>query len=105
MLFVWLSLPVIVVPVSVLSNWEKQIQDHCTENSLTWYTYYGTNRDKPNASNLASYDVVFTTYQTVTGEHVEPGETANSKKKKKVERPLFATQWKVCTGLLSAQSF
>ncbi|KAK7053402.1 hypothetical protein VNI00_004028 [Paramarasmius palmivorus] len=84
----------VVVPLSVLSNWEKQIQDHCTENSLTWYTYYGTNRDKLGASNLASYDVVFTTYQTVTGEHVEAGETANSRKKKKVERPLFATQWK-----------
>uniref|UniRef100_A0A0W0FH49 Uncharacterized protein n=1 Tax=Moniliophthora roreri TaxID=221103 RepID=A0A0W0FH49_MONRR len=84
----------VVMPLSVLSNWEKQIQDHCKENSLSYCTYHGANRDKLGAASLASYDVVFTTYQTVTGEHVDANDTAHSRKKKKVERPLFETQWK-----------
>ncbi|EEB87395.1 hypothetical protein MPER_15262, partial [Moniliophthora perniciosa FA553] len=46
----------VVVPLSVLSNWEKQIQDHCKENSLSYCTYYGASRDKLDATSLTSYD-------------------------------------------------
>ncbi|KZT27950.1 hypothetical protein NEOLEDRAFT_947414 [Neolentinus lepideus HHB14362 ss-1] len=31
----------IIVPLFVLSNWEKQIQDHVVEGALTYYVYYG----------------------------------------------------------------
>lgn len=45
---------------------------------------------------LAKFDVVITTYQTVTGEHIDPKDAsgAPSKKKKKMERSLFDVQWK-----------
>ncbi|KAJ6500012.1 SNF2 family N-terminal domain-containing protein [Mycena vitilis] len=82
----------IVAPLSVLSNWEKQIDDHCVPGALTYYVYYGTKREiSPN--ELQKYDVVITTYQTVAGEH-DDKDTAPSKKKKKVEKSMFNIQWK-----------
>lgn len=83
-----------VAPLSVLSNWEKQIEDHCTPGSLSLYTYYGTNRSmSPN--ELAKFDVVITTYQTVTGEFPDVTKDQPVKKKKKTENTLFSVQWKV----------
>jgi SWI/SNF-related matrix-associated actin-dependent regulator of chromatin subfamily A3 len=55
-----------VVPLSVLSNWEKQIQDHCVPNTLSYAVYYGSGRNL-SAKDLQKYDVVVTTYQTVVG--------------------------------------
>lgn len=43
---------------------------------------------------LKKYDVVITTYQTVTKEHGDVGDEP-VKKKKKVQRGLFDIQWKV----------
>ncbi|KAJ7045638.1 SNF2 family N-terminal domain-containing protein [Mycena alexandri] len=83
----------IVAPLSVLSNWEKQIDDHCVPGSLKYYTYYGTKRDI-SPKELRKFDVVITTYQTVAGEHDDKGSAAPSKKKKKVEQSLFDIQWK-----------
>ncbi|KAJ3791022.1 SNF2 family N-terminal domain-containing protein [Lentinula aff. detonsa] len=83
----------VVVPLSVLSNWEKQIQDHCVENTLTYCSYYGSQRAQLDARHLSSYDVVFTTYQTVAGEHESP-KNQPVKKKKKAEKALFNVKWK-----------
>ncbi|TFY76637.1 hypothetical protein EWM64_g7375, partial [Hericium alpestre] len=87
----------IVVPLSVLSNWEKQIQDHCLPGVLTYCTYYGAGRNM-SAQELQQYDVVLTTYQTVSTEQQNVGGVANgaanSKKKKKVESSLFGVMWK-----------
>ncbi|KAF8210396.1 SNF2 family N-terminal domain-containing protein [Mycena galopus ATCC 62051] len=82
----------IVAPLSVISNWEKQIDDHCVQGALTYYVYYGTKRDI-NPKELQKFDVVITTYQTVAGEH-DDKDSAPSKKKKKVEKTLFDIQWK-----------
>lgn len=46
----------IVCPLSVLSNWQKQIQDHVVNGGLTCYTYHGENKGV-TAATLASYDV------------------------------------------------
>jgi hypothetical protein len=46
----------IVCPLSVLSNWQKQIQDHVVNGGLTCYTYHGENKGV-TATTLASYDV------------------------------------------------
>ncbi|KAJ7446182.1 SNF2 family N-terminal domain-containing protein [Mycena galericulata] len=81
----------IVAPLSVLSNWEKQIDDHCVPGALTYYVYYGDNREI-SAPQLQKYDVVITTYQTVAGEHDK--DCAPVKKKRKTERSLFEVQWK-----------
>ncbi|KAI0940604.1 hypothetical protein AcW1_003757 [Taiwanofungus camphoratus] len=82
----------IVVPLSVLSNWEKQIQDHVREGVLTSCVYYGATRSM-TPEELKKYDVVITTYQTVTKEHGDVGDEP-VKKKKKVQRGLFDIQWK-----------
>ncbi|GAW05450.1 snf2 family [Lentinula edodes] len=83
----------VVVPLSVLSNWEKQIQDHCVGGTLTYCSYYGAQRAQLGAQALASHDVVFTTYQTVAGEHDHP-RTQPANKKKKAEKALFGVRWK-----------
>ncbi|KAJ7703076.1 SNF2 family N-terminal domain-containing protein [Mycena rosella] len=83
----------IVAPLSVISNWEKQIDDHCLPGSMSYYVYYGAKRDI-SPKELQKFDVVITTYQTVAGEHDDKDAAAPSKKKKKVERSLFEIQWK-----------
>lgn len=89
----WLKF-ISVVPLSVLSNWEKQIQDHCMPDTLSYAVYYSTNRDM-SAKDLSKYDVVITTYQTVVGEHNGSTDTAAGKKRKKNAGSLFGVQWKV----------
>jgi len=80
--------------VSILSNWEKQINDHCVAGTLSTYLYYGNNRNI-SASDLQRYDIVITTYQTVVGEHSGASSTAGTKKKKGGEGILFDIPWKV----------
>ncbi|TFK26482.1 hypothetical protein FA15DRAFT_667364 [Coprinopsis marcescibilis] len=81
----------IVAPLSIISNWEKQIADHVTPGALRLYIYYGTGR-KITAQDLKKYDIVITTYETVKGEH-EDG-PASSTKKRKFEQVLFDIPWK-----------
>ncbi|KAI9463683.1 SNF2 family N-terminal domain-containing protein [Lactarius psammicola] len=83
----------IVVPLSVLSNWEKQIQDHCVPNTLSYAIYYGSGRDL-SANDLQKYDIVVTTYQTVVGENSGFADGAPNKKRRKETGNLFAVQWK-----------
>ncbi|EAU91423.2 hypothetical protein CC1G_01912 [Coprinopsis cinerea okayama7 len=83
----------IVAPLSILSNWEKQIADHCVPGALTSYIYYGNNRNI-STDDLKKYDVVITTYQTITGEHAESAPTSGTKRKKVGERALFEISWK-----------
>jgi SWI/SNF-related matrix-associated actin-dependent regulator of chromatin subfamily A3 len=83
----------LVVPLSVMSNWEKQIQDHCTPGSLSSCVYYGSTRSM-TSEELKAFDIVITTYQTVAGQHTG-GSEGNIKKKKKSEHSLFEVRWKV----------
>ncbi|EMD31673.1 hypothetical protein CERSUDRAFT_88802 [Gelatoporia subvermispora B] len=73
----------IVVPLSVLSNWEKQIEDHVVDGALTSCIYYGASRSM-SPDELKKYDIVITTYQTVTKEHgdMSAGSGESSKKKR-----------------------
>ncbi|EIW70483.1 hypothetical protein TREMEDRAFT_60987 [Tremella mesenterica DSM 1558] len=86
----------IVCPLSVLSNWEKQIADHVAMGRLTSYTYHGTGKGV-TASTLKEYDVVLTTYQTVAGEAASTdisSTPASNKKAKSSAGPLFKVKWK-----------
>ncbi|KAJ3480104.1 hypothetical protein NLI96_g8578 [Meripilus lineatus] len=87
----------IVVPLSVMSNWETQIQDHVGDGVLSYCLYYGSGRNM-TAEELSRYDIVITTYQTVSGEHGDaPAKVEGdgpSKKRKRVERSLFMVKWK-----------
>ncbi|KIY50140.1 hypothetical protein FISHEDRAFT_71758 [Fistulina hepatica ATCC 64428] len=83
----------VVVPLSVLSNWEKQIEDHCEPGALNTCVYYGNNRNMA-AAELASYDVVLTTYQMASIVSDKEASGQSKSKKKKVERALFDVKWK-----------
>lgn len=87
------------MPLSVMSNWEKQIEEHCVPGVLSSIVYYGTSRGV-TAEQLARRDVVITTYHTVVAEadraltSLGPnGE--RRKKRKKSETGLFDVKWKV----------
>lgn len=72
------------------------------EGVLSYCVYYGTGR-KVSAAELQKFDVVITTYQTVTKEHELAVATgAGNKKRKTSDRALFDVKWKVC---LRSKSF
>ncbi|CAE6341818.1 unnamed protein product [Rhizoctonia solani] len=90
----------IVCPLSVLSNWETQIDDHCNPGALACYTYYGNNRNV-DPEILKDYDIVLTTYQTVSSDFDRAGGLktteelmTESLEDKKRSKGLFAIQWK-----------
>lgn len=88
------------MPLSVLSNWEKQIEDHVQPGQLTHCVYYGSGRSASSAE-LQKYDVVITTYQTVAIEHANGESNRNwesepkMKKNKTENSGLFNVEWKV----------
>jgi SWI/SNF-related matrix-associated actin-dependent regulator of chromatin subfamily A3 len=51
-----------VVPLSVISNWEKQVEEHCVRGVLSSCVYYGATRSM-SPQELMQYDIVITTYQ------------------------------------------
>jgi SWI/SNF-related matrix-associated actin-dependent regulator of chromatin subfamily A3 len=84
-----------VVPLSVISNWQMQIEEHCTSGTISSCVYYGAQRTM-TAEELQEFDVIITTYQTVAGEHVDAdGKThGGAKRKRKRNSNLFDVQWK-----------
>jgi SWI/SNF-related matrix-associated actin-dependent regulator of chromatin subfamily A3 len=67
----------IMAPVSVMSNWVQQIERHVKkERNLKVLTYHGSNRKKMTHRDFAEYDVVVTTYGTVSSEYM-PAKTKN----------------------------
>lgn len=89
------QVPPPVVPLSVLSNWQTQIDEHCVPGALTYLTYYGVNRNL-GAEELEKYDVVLTTYQTVVSDHGGGSKIAleGSSKRKKTNSILMNIPWK-----------
>ncbi|KAH8108075.1 SNF2 family N-terminal domain-containing protein [Cristinia sonorae] len=84
----------IVVPLSVLSNWTKQIEDHVIPGKLSACVYYGSGRTM-TVEELRQHDVVITTYQTIVSEHDNSTSTAgDGKKKRKVMKALLEMPWK-----------
>ncbi|TKA24865.1 hypothetical protein B0A50_06594 [Salinomyces thailandicus] len=70
----------IVCPKSVMSNWTEQIRTHCNEKKLRSYTYHGSSRTD-DLEELASCDIVLTTYNTAASELSGQG------------KPLAAINW------------
>ncbi|KAH8808943.1 SNF2 family N-terminal domain-containing protein [Xylogone sp. PMI_703] len=64
----------ILAPVSVMSNWAQQMERHIKkEHALKVLTYHGSNRKRMTAINFAEYDVVITTYGTLSTEYMPRG--------------------------------
>ncbi|KAF2837186.1 hypothetical protein M501DRAFT_938002 [Patellaria atrata CBS 101060] len=73
----------LVAPVSTMTNWEEQIRTHLQPNSVKAYIYHGSNR-KQDVKELATYDIVITTYSTIA---------ADSDNKRFRVRPIDQTNW------------
>ncbi|XP_068136851.1 helicase-like transcription factor isoform X2 [Hyperolius riggenbachi] len=59
----------VICPLSVLSNWIDQIEQHVKpEAKLNVYVYYGPERNR-NPDALSNYDIVLTTYNVVTHDY------------------------------------
>jgi len=104
----------VVCPMSLLSQWDEQIQLHAG-GVLSTMVYYGQGRGK-TARALKAHDVVLTTYGTLASEHsvqlaIEAEELASAsggaKPKapyagaltsasaaRRTPPPLFATRWR-----------
>ncbi|KAJ5899361.1 hypothetical protein N7495_004105 [Penicillium taxi] len=77
----------VIAPLALIKQWEAEIADKVEKtHALRVCLYHGTNRAKAAAS-LDSYDVVITTYGTLTSEH---GAVATAKKNKS---GIFSMYW------------
>ncbi|KAK3988514.1 putative SWI/SNF-related matrix-associated actin-dependent regulator of chromatin subfamily A member 3-like 1 [Cladorrhinum sp. PSN332] len=63
----------IVAPVSVMSNWEQQIQRHVHEEHVPKTLIYHGQARQATAKSLAEYGVVITSYGTLTSEVAAKG--------------------------------
>lgn len=57
----------LVCPLSTVTNWEEQLKQHVRDNGLSYHIYHGASRIKEPA-RLAEYDLVITTYGSVSNE-------------------------------------
>ncbi|XP_014476224.1 PREDICTED: transcription termination factor 2-like, partial [Dinoponera quadriceps] len=70
----------VICPASLLSQWEKEVQDKCKRGLLSVQVYHGSNRENV-PTRLAKNDIVVTTYNIVSREF-------------KVTSILFKIRWK-----------
>jgi len=88
-----------VAPLSVISNWSAQIEEHLTEDAgINHHLYYGDGRNV-TARFLRSRDIVITTYQTLSAD-LPPTKTSvatdgtSSVQASSTKTGLFAVKWK-----------
>lgn len=67
----------IICPKSVLSNWDEQIKIHTRKGRLRVCTYHGPARTQ-DLDELASHDIVLTTYSTAASEFGDPSKKRNA---------------------------
>jgi SWI/SNF-related matrix-associated actin-dependent regulator of chromatin subfamily A3 len=89
-----------VAPLSVLSNWSTQLEEHITEDAgIKAHVYYGDGKNV-SASFLKRQDVVITTYQSVTTDlpstkTIKNPDGTESIQVAATQSGLFAVRWKV----------
>ncbi|TQV98759.1 hypothetical protein V2A60_007539 [Cordyceps javanica] len=76
----------IVCPLSTVTNWEEQIKQHIRPGALNVHIYHGPSRIRDTA-RLASFDVVITTYGSVSNE------LSSRKRGKQGQYPLEEIGW------------
>lgn len=76
----------IVCPLSTVTNWEEQVKQHVKPGALNVHIYHGPNRIR-DAVSLASFDVVVTTYGSVSNE------LSSRKRGKHGQYPLEEIGW------------
>ncbi|PVF99077.1 hypothetical protein CPB86DRAFT_784078 [Serendipita vermifera] len=91
----------IVAPLSVMSNWSNQIEEHLTEDcGIKAHVYYGDGRNV-SASFLKKQDIVITTYQTLTADMPTIKATSKMDGSETLQvtgsrSGLFGVKWKRC---------
>lgn len=82
----------IVSPLGIMSNWSGQIAHHVRpDQPLKVLTYHGAKRHM-TANELAEYDVVITTYGTLSTEHLPKGSSDSTSVAQ--AHDLFAVNWR-----------
>ena len=76
----------LIAPLSTIANWEEQIKQHIRPGTLKVHIYHGAGRVK-DITRLADYDLVITTYGSVSSEF-----TSRSKQKQGTY-PLEEINW------------
>jgi SWI/SNF-related matrix-associated actin-dependent regulator of chromatin subfamily A3 len=83
----------IVAPLSVMSNWSSQAEKHVLPEYLPKVLiYHGATKGGLKAADLAKYDIVITTYQTMALELFPHG--AAKATKVPAAKGLFSTPWR-----------
>jgi SWI/SNF-related matrix-associated actin-dependent regulator of chromatin subfamily A3 len=88
-----------VAPLSVISNWSTQIEEHLTEDAgINHHVYYGNGRNV-TAKFLKSQDIVITTYHTLSADlpstkTVVAADGTSSVQVSSTKTGLFAVKWK-----------
>ncbi|KAG8857347.1 hypothetical protein FRB96_005834 [Tulasnella sp. 330] len=88
----WLPL---VVPLSVLSNWTTQIDEHVAAGKITTHVYHGEGRTNVSATQLSMFDIVLTTYDVVSRDWgLTAGVGVGAAKKRKTDGGVMSVKWK-----------
>ncbi|KAA6413716.1 MAG: snf2 family helicase [Lasallia pustulata] len=83
----------IIAPVSVMSNWSGQITRHVApDKALRVLTYHGGSKKHMNAKDFQKYDVVISTYGTLSAEYLPRGTKSPAPVPRK--QGLFSLNWR-----------
>ena len=84
----------IMAPLGVMSNWSGQIAHHVKgENALKVLTYHGASKKPMKPQDFNEYDVVITTYGTLSTEYIPRGSTNNKPPPIPRKQGIFSIQW------------
>ena len=78
------STTLIVVPLSLLSSWKEQLQRHLLPGEISWLLYHSSQGSTASFQDFINYDVVVTTYDTVSTQW---------RNASKSPQPLFCKSW------------
>lgn len=83
----------IVSPLGIMSNWSGQIAHHVRlDQPLKVLIYHGSSRKQLRPDEMVEYDVVITTYGTLSTEYLPKG--AKTTPAPSEQKGLFATNWR-----------
>jgi SWI/SNF-related matrix-associated actin-dependent regulator of chromatin subfamily A3 len=83
----------IISPLSLLSNWSSQIEQHLAPSTLSVLVLHGATK-KDAKLDLNKYDVVITSYGALVADYKAEGLDKSDKNPRKSNRSLFGRMWK-----------
>lgn len=83
----------IVCTLSTLHHWESEISSKISKKTLKVYSYYGKSRSEKSAKQLQKYDVILTTYGTLSAEFKKPEKKDENEEEEENTSTLQQTKW------------